>query len=227
MFKTAGKRGKAKTQSETGPPYPPEQLRRFSQKLEAFFPAECLSMESARVVLLDLDPRHIHVYWHIPVTSAPAGLLSLRIHDLAYMDLSGSNPHACLELFVAEIRGERSLPMPEGRTLRAEIGLPGPCRAFSALARSDILRLPPARPCLYPTPSADKPLGSRILQPSFPLIVSPHAPALQTLSLCAGDYSPTMPALAAARTNALDSPAEHEAASSAFYDSGAGVIGKE
>lgn len=173
-------------------------------------------------MLLDQDPRHIHIYWHIPETSAPNGPLSLRIHDLAYMDLSGSNPHACLELFVDEARGERSLSMPEGRTLRAEIGIPGHCRAFSALARSDVLRLPPARAALYPSPSADMPARSRLMQRSFPLVIPAQTPSAERLSVCAGDAC-AMPALAAAQTEPSELPAENDEILSVFYYSGAGI----
>lgn len=128
----------------------PEELRALQQELPNRLPAE-QSMETM-LVLVDVDPRHAHVYWHIdPADPALAARASggeqapvlLRLQDYRCASMIGFIPWPPIEIEVGELDGYRHIEIPQpGKTLVAELGLRGRNGAFTILARSAVVRMP-------------------------------------------------------------------------------------
>jgi hypothetical protein len=165
-----------------------ELLRAVIAQIPVSLPAD--TARETRLVLLDLDPCHVHAYWHLNaadlkglavVSSLDAeaeGLgslgIRLRIHDARCIDMQGFVPRPPIELGVQSLDGYVQVRVPEcGATLIGEIGLAAPTdtddpRAqLIPLARSRPVRLP--RPALPPPRLASAPsLDGAAAEPSAP-----------------------------------------------------------
>ncbi len=151
------------------------ELREIKQEIGAAFQPR--SDPDSQVVLLEVDPRRLHVYWRAGVEDLrrarqelrarqePANLI-LRLHDVAYMDFSGANPHASRDIFLDSSEGGDYIKLPNhGRGLVAELGLRGDLRRLEVLARSEILHLPALRSAIEPV---SVPAKARLAPPGFP-----------------------------------------------------------
>jgi hypothetical protein len=153
--------------------FSPAELRQVAARARAdFVPA---APRETQLALVEVDPMRVHVSWQIRgedlrqargVADSGAPLV-LRLHDLAYMDFSGANPHATQEIPLTENHGSRYFTLAANtRTVQAEIGLRGAWRELTVLARSPVLRVPPVHPAVSnaPRPSAqssEKPYAER------------------------------------------------------------------
>jgi hypothetical protein len=109
-------------------------------------------MQNSEVVLLDIDPEHIHVFWHFDRDPAVSTYI-IRLHDLAWMDMSGANPHAAFDWHVTSARACAYLHIPGGgRCLRIELGQRGAYRRLDVLAHSHVVQLPPLRGARFGPP---------------------------------------------------------------------------
>jgi hypothetical protein len=130
------------------------ELRALSAEIPDRLPAEDL-MET-RLVLVDVDPCHVHVYWHVRAEDLAMALdalatpegdyhLQLRLHDAVCTLMVGFIPWPPLELEVTGLDGYRHVEIPDcGKTLIAELGLRGVNGSFIRLASSRPVRLPAA-----------------------------------------------------------------------------------
>ncbi len=135
-------------------PFTRAELRALSEEIPDRLPAE-EEMET-RVVLVDIDPCHVHIYWHVRAEDlAAAGRtavsdktdlpLLLRLHDAICTVMAGFIPWPPLELEVSGLDGYRCVEIPDcGKTLIAELGLRGMNGGFTRLASSHPVRLPQA-----------------------------------------------------------------------------------
>lgn len=133
----------------------PQMLRDVAEQVrESFF----REMDSAELVLIDVDPLVLHAFWRIPLsrfrdaqsalgpddTLAPM-YLSIEEADEDGRDLSGSP-----DVFDVRVSGLQSRAYIDvhstGRCFRAVLGLRGKDGVFVELARSNVARLPPLGP---------------------------------------------------------------------------------
>jgi hypothetical protein len=141
-------------------------------------------MRNTEVVLLDIDPEHIHVFWHLkPDITA----CILRLHDLAWMDMSGANPHAAFDWRITVPSASAYLRIPGGgRSVRVELGLRLPYRRLDILARSEAVRLPVLRGA-----ASDAPV---LLEGALaPLFTFPAAAPAPSLSVAPSSWGLTVP----------------------------------
>lgn len=106
------------------------------------------------VSMVDIDPHHIHVYWHVNAAnlaalSGAAGWpgtrqkLVLRLHDALCTTMSGFIPWPPMESELTELSGNRRVQIPDaGKTLVAELALRGPRDTLVSLIRSKPVQLP-------------------------------------------------------------------------------------
>jgi hypothetical protein len=148
-----------------------QELLGLSQRISARVTAPLVH---SRLMLHEIAPRRVHACWQIApeeLAREPAGgVLILRLHDTAYMDLSGANPHASFDLVVNTLQGHHyaELPGREDTTALAELGWRLPDRRLALIAKSELVRLPAASPAPYSRlPRLAAP--GEILQPWFPL----------------------------------------------------------
>ena len=135
-------------------PFTGEELRALSRDIPDCLPAE-EEMET-RIALVDIDPCHVHVYWHVQAADLEAARgaasssktddsMLLRLHDAICTVMVGFIPWPPMELKVSGLNGYRYVEIPDcGKTLIAELGLRGPNGSFTRLASSHPVRLPPA-----------------------------------------------------------------------------------
>jgi len=107
------------------------------------------------LALVDVDPWHAHVYWHVDPTdlaqaakrcgSQEKAPMLLRVQDHRCARMTGFIPWPPIEVAVTELDGYQYVEIPDpGKALVAELGLHGPSGAFEILARSAVIRMPNA-----------------------------------------------------------------------------------
>ncbi|GEM_PF-6268772 len=162
--------------------------------------APALPESVSHVIALDVDAELFHVYWHIrwadaqharqvhpdahPSTSSGhrSAPLVLRAHDLSYMDTSGANPHATVEIEIHRLAAGCYLRAPGGgRLVHVEIGARLDGRRLAIIAAATPLRLPPGRGTwestgmIAATPMAKLPSHARHDPTSEPALHSAHS----------------------------------------------------
>ena len=107
-----------------------------------------------RISMVDVDPRHAHVYWHINAADVEAARRAggrrearenvvLRLHDALCTTMSGFIPWPPIELELTELSGNRCVEIPDaGKTLVAELALREPEGTLVTLALSRPVHLP-------------------------------------------------------------------------------------
>ncbi len=96
------------TTSTSSGDFAPEELRAISQDLAEKFP---IPIETTELVLMDVDPHHVHAYWNITPADLAAArtnadhltdetALVLRLNDLSPGPPNGAPPHEPVDIAV-------------------------------------------------------------------------------------------------------------------------------
>ncbi len=133
----------------------PKELREISQEISRHFP---LPFDRTEIVLLDVDPFHAHVFWHVRLDDMETGrkslgtegehaALLLRVYDVTLIDFDGNNAHLTFDVAVHSLHSHRYFDFWEsGRAYIVDIGLLPQNGPFLTLARSNPMQLPPSAP---------------------------------------------------------------------------------
>jgi hypothetical protein len=140
------------------PPLSARELRAVSDAIAADFSRESPQFE---LLLVAVDPFHLHVYWHHSATLIEEACraitqrgerahLVVRFRELAAQERPGGMGPLPLEVFDLELdspRGDAQVRMSgSGRRFEAELGLTAADGGWQPLARSNPVSLPPAAP---------------------------------------------------------------------------------
>ena len=129
-----------------------EELRAINAEVSDQLPTE--QAIETRVSMVDIDPRHAHVYWHINAADVEAARRAggrteaqenvvLRLHDALCTTMSGFIPWPPIELELTELSGDQCVEIPDaGKALVAELALREPEGTLVTLASSRPVHLP-------------------------------------------------------------------------------------
>ncbi len=146
----------------TDEPLSAEELRAVSAAIAGEFP---LAMEQPGLILMDVDPFHLHVYWNQSAETLAVSRRSIaargekahlviRFRELAPDDAPKGVGLLPLEVFDLELdspRGDAEVRLSgNGRRFDAELGLTATDGGWLSLARSNPVRMPPAAPVAEP-----------------------------------------------------------------------------
>ncbi len=142
----------------TGPALELDQafLRRTVDEVRAFFPRPLIDVE---LVLIDVDPNHIHAFWNIPpavietarARSVAGASMVLRLYPV---DHGATAAERVIEVDVGGLQGRTYVDVRRAeRRYRGMIGLRTGGDDLMVLATSNEVTLPPAGP--VPDPVAD------------------------------------------------------------------------
>ncbi len=152
--------------------FAPEELRAISRDLSEQFP---IPIETTELVLMDVDPRHVHAYWHITPADLAAAktnanheadetALTLRLYDLSPGQPGGPPPHEPVDIPVQGLENHWHVELwQDAKNYMAELGLRMPDGRLTLLARSNHVQMPQE--------------GQSPGQPAPQAHESPHAPA--------------------------------------------------
>ncbi len=146
--------------------YAAEELRTISRDLAAEFP---IPIETTELVLMDVDPHHVHAYWNItPADLAAArtnadhrvdeSALVLRLNDLSPGPPAGAPRHEPVDIPVNGMENHWHLTLwQDAKSYMAELGLRLPDGRLVLLARSNSIEMPQAgQSARQPVPPADE-----------------------------------------------------------------------
>lgn len=170
---TTGETPVADESSPGGGPDAPEWLRRVADEVRAAFPRPPTGSE---LVLIDVDPRHIHAFWTVSPAQAdaarrqlgaeePAAPMVLRVRELS----PGGEAGAAFDVEVAGLQGQCYVDIwDEPRRYCGEIGLRSPGGGLVPLARANPVELPALGPAVDapPRPAAVAPAPSAAMAPA-------------------------------------------------------------
>lgn len=129
-----------------------DELRNISEAINREYP---LLEQPAGIVLMEVDPYRLHVYWQLDdevIQSAAdafggAGELILRFRELPDQDRPSGGMLTVFDRAVASTSGHMEVGAPDpGRSYRAELGLAADDGGWKSLAKSESVRLPAAAP---------------------------------------------------------------------------------
>lgn len=132
------------------PPLTTQELGAVSAEVAAFFPQP---FERTELVLLVIDPRNVHAYWHVrnddmARAAAAAGQgapMVLRVYDITYIDFARSRPHSYFDLQVHWLQNTWYIGLWEdAKSYIADLGLRRRDGSLVALARSNVIETPRA-----------------------------------------------------------------------------------
>ena len=136
-----------------------ETLRRVAEEVRTAFPRP---LRAPELVLIDVDPRHIHAFWTIPAATVEAARralpradaeapMVLRIHELSATGTEG----AAFDVEVVGLQGRRYVDVwGEARRYRGELGLRRPDGTLDSFAGSAAVELPSLGPVTEYRPAA-------------------------------------------------------------------------
>ena len=131
--------------------FDPEELRAISRDLSEQFP---IPMETTELVLMDVDPRHVHAYWNITPADLAAAktnanheadetALTLRLYDLSPGQPGGPPPHEPVDIPVQGLENHWHVELwQDAKNYMAELGLRMPDGRLALLARSNHIQMP-------------------------------------------------------------------------------------
>ncbi|MCX8042722.1 MAG: DUF4912 domain-containing protein [Desulfobacterota bacterium] len=123
------------------------QLRRISRQLAANFPA-AVDDETVRLVLLDVEPFKLHVYWNIPLrylAALPTGEKRLRVYQLPEERALLEDALIWFDVPVQGLRSQRYIGVTHsGAAYAVEFGIVSADGRFYPVAASNTVRTPPS-----------------------------------------------------------------------------------
>ena len=131
--------------------FAPEELRAISRDLSEQFP---IPIETTELVLMDVDPRHVHVYWYITPADLAAAktnanheadetALTLRLYDLSPAQPGGPPPHEPVDIPVQGLENHWHVELwQDAKNYMAELGLRMPDGRLALLAQSNHVQMP-------------------------------------------------------------------------------------
>ncbi|MDJ0861981.1 MAG: DUF4912 domain-containing protein [Gammaproteobacteria bacterium] len=141
------------TNSASSGDFAPEELRAISQDLAEKFP---IPIETTELVLMDVDPHHVHAYWNITPADLAAArtnadhladetALVLRLNDLSPGPPNGAPPHEPIDIAVHGLENHWHVDLwQDAKSYMAELGLRTPDGRLALLARSNPVEMPAA-----------------------------------------------------------------------------------
>ncbi len=166
------------------PPLSPERLRQVAEEVREAFPRP---IETHELVLIDVDPRHLHAFWAVPPAAVEAARktlaemgdtapLVLRIHEW-----TDDRPGPAFDIEVVGLQGQSYIDVwDEVRRYRATLGLRGANGSLAPLVASSPVELPALAPAevspLRPTPSDAAQVHARPAAPAPAPATKPVAP---------------------------------------------------
>jgi len=176
------------SQSATGSTLPPaEELRRVAEEVRLAFPRP---LRAPQLVLIDVDPRHLHAFWTLDAASVDAArrasagsgreaTMVLRVSG------TGDGPCDAFDVEVAGLQGQCYVDIwGETRSYRGELGLRRADGSLDALAPPALVQLPSAGPAgQAPKVPAETPAAA-----------APPAEVARSTNVAAAPAAPTMPA---------------------------------
>lgn len=137
-------------QSATGSIIPPaEELRGVAEEVRLAFPRP---LRAPQLVLIDVDPRHLHAFWTLDAASVDAARRASASagRELAMMLRISGTGDAATDVFDVEVAGLQGQCYVdiwgEGRSYRGELGLRRADGSLDALAPAALVELPNAGP---------------------------------------------------------------------------------
>jgi hypothetical protein len=136
-----------------------ETLRRVAEEVRTAFPRP---LRAPELVLIDVDPRHIHAFWTLPAATVDAARqavgrdaaespMVLRIYEVSASSTEG----AAFDVEVVGLQGQCYVDIwDEPRRYRGELGLRQPDGTLVSLAGSAAVELPSLGPAAEHRPSA-------------------------------------------------------------------------
>ena len=136
----------------------PNELSSISDAIAGEFPG---NDDRPGLILMDVDPFHLHVFWNEPPESIEAARRVMTHGDepvhlvIRFRELAAENPPMELNLLPLEVfdlelessHGDAQVRLSgNGRSFEAELGLTARDGGWLSLARSNPVRLPPAAP---------------------------------------------------------------------------------
>ena len=124
----------------------PQELLGISHAISAGF-APSIKNTSPEIVLMPIDPEHVHVYWHLPEPGqcSESNLeLTLSLHPLA--DTHPEDPkYAWLDFFINNRQNQQTLTLPNNKTHQhyfAYLKQTDTGQQLDTLATSNIIQVP-------------------------------------------------------------------------------------
>lgn len=159
--------------------FSPQELLDISREISREF-APCPAENRSKLVLLPVDPRHLHAYWHLaengvsPSKPSADERLTLRVFMQPEPPLQTAQTGQIAEeprwfdVAVDKARGRQEVTLPAEAatsTYRAALGLSREDGGFAALAYSNSADMPAPRP--HPDDSGLSAAVSRFIMPSL------------------------------------------------------------
>jgi len=128
-----------------------QELAAVSDELASFFPQP---FDETRVVLMVVDPHHVHACWHIcldhlDATRAQIGPegahapIVVRFYDITFIDFSRQPAHRSFDIQVHGLQNNWYVEVWEdSKSYVADIGLRKPDGTLMAIARSNVVHTP-------------------------------------------------------------------------------------
>jgi hypothetical protein len=130
----------------------PEELRRIAEEVSKAFPSR---REGTELVLMEIDPRRAHAYWHVAPSDFESATRSagdaqqplvVRMYDISGVQFDGANARSSFDVQVQGLQGHWYIDLfADGRTYTAELGLRRSDGSLIRLARSNTIRTPSSR----------------------------------------------------------------------------------
>lgn len=134
----------------------PEELRRIAEEVTRAFPPRRTGTE---LVLMEIDPRRAHAYWHVEAADYDHAVrgadeaqppLVVRMYDISGIQFDGQNARDSFDVQVQGLQGHWYVDLfAEGRTYTAELGLRRADGSLVRLARANTIRTPASRESPY------------------------------------------------------------------------------
>ncbi|QLH38882.1 MAG: DUF4912 domain-containing protein [Defluviicoccus sp.] len=173
-----------------GDPLAPERLRQVAEDVRDAFPRPS---EGHELVLIDVDPHHLHAFWTVPPTAVAAARetlagtgdtapLVLRVHEW-----SEDHAGAAFDVEVVGLQGQSYIDVwSEAREYRATLGLRADAGSLVPLVASVPVALPALSPAQAPAKAPAQDARARTAEPKpTETPVAPSAAAEKTAGLAA------------------------------------------
>lgn len=146
--KNSGEFFKEKSIADNEPTEKTERAKRSTK------PNTVLQPEESRIVLMDIDPYHVHAYWEITQKDKLSMFKKLdepfhrakqmiRVYDVTHIHFDGKNAHSYFDIEIDRTSGNWYIDLwSPHKSLCAEIGMKSSMGKFYPIARSNFIETP-------------------------------------------------------------------------------------